>query len=100
MSKLSPLGEVRPNPEQLLPKRRAAREFGVPLRWLEEGIEAGELQTYAVGAWPRLKRSEVRAWIEDQRVTGISPAARRRGRELVRQRLDHEGNHLERGSRR
>ena len=56
----------REQPE-FLTRPNAAKRAGIGLRQIRRAIEAGELPVYDVGGWPRLRWSEVVAWIEDQR---------------------------------
>ena len=41
-----------------------ARHTGIGVGTLRKAVANGELTTYDVGGWPRLRWREVRAWIE------------------------------------
>ena len=43
---------------------RASRRLGVGVRQLRRAIDDGQLTLYRIGGWPRLRWSEILAWIE------------------------------------
>ena len=45
----------------------AARRTGLGLRQFRRAVRDGELATYSVGDWPRLRWSQVEAWLESRR---------------------------------
>lgn len=52
---------------QLLTLPAAARRAGVGLRVLRRARERGELPTYQLGAWPRVRWHDVLLWIAARR---------------------------------
>jgi excisionase family DNA binding protein len=54
---------------EFLTIRQAARRSGIGDRPLRRAAKTGEIPVYKRdGTWPRLRWTEVRAWIEGQRV--------------------------------
>jgi hypothetical protein len=62
---------------ELLTLPTAARRAGVGLRQLWRARHRGELSVYLIGGWPRVRWTDVLAWIERQR-DGKRPAERSR----------------------
>lgn len=60
--------------------RGAARALGVGERQLRRAVEAGELATYPIGAWPRLRVAEVFAWANSKQRRALPPTARTEAR--------------------
>jgi excisionase family DNA binding protein len=67
---------------ELLTIPRAARELGVGVRQVRNAISRGELASYRVGGWSRVRRSDLPAWIRAQRVQA-TPHARKRVAEVL-----------------
>ena len=74
-------GEAGPCPE-LLTLPAAARWAGVGVRHLRRAAARGELPTYRVGTWLRVRWPEVLRWISAQRVS-VTPHAERRVAEVL-----------------
>lgn len=49
---------------ELVTRREAARRLHVGLRQIQRGISDGELPVIAIGAWPRVRWSDVLRWLE------------------------------------
>ncbi len=49
---------------QLMTIPEAARRSGLGLRQFRRAIESGELPVFDVGDWPRVRWSDVLAWVE------------------------------------
>lgn len=65
---------------------RAAEHFGIGLKTLRRLVAAGDVPSYSAGtSWPRVKPSEVEAFIRSTRVR-VSDHSRAR----VEERLAHE----------
>jgi len=62
---------------ELLTLPRAARRVGVGVRQLRRAVRSGELPVYQVGAWPRVRRSDLFRWVSSQRVLPTDHAHRR-----------------------
>ena len=60
---------------EFLTKRAAARRLGVGLRQIQRAIREGNLSLYDIGGWPRVRWSDVLAWIESTRRTDGDPAS-------------------------
>ncbi len=45
----------------------ASRRTGLGLRQIRRAIGAGEVATYQIGGWPRVRWREVLAWLESKR---------------------------------
>ena len=60
----------------------AACRLGVGVKQLRRACAAGEIRQFSVGSWPRVRISEVRRWIEAQRVPTV-PHARARVEEIL-----------------
>ena len=45
----------------------ASRQTGIGLRQFRRAIESGRLQVFDIGSWPRVRWSEVLAWVETTR---------------------------------
>lgn len=45
----------------------AARRSGLGLRQLRRAIQSEEVSVYQIGGWPRLRWSDVLAWVESRR---------------------------------
>ena len=54
--------------ESLVTVQQAARRLGVGVRQLRRARDRGELPVYRVGAWERVKWSEVTNWVRSKRV--------------------------------
>jgi excisionase family DNA binding protein len=70
----------REHPDQdpeLLTLPRAARRVGVGVRQIRRAVKCGDLPAYQVGAWPRVRRSDLSRWISSQRVRPTDHAHRR-----------------------
>ena len=52
---------------QLCTVPEAARRSGLGLRQLRRAIETGEITTFQIGGWPRLRWAEVEKWLESHR---------------------------------
>lgn len=52
---------------ELVTLPEASRRAGVGLRQLHRARDRGELPVYQIGGWPRVRWTEVLAWIERQR---------------------------------
>jgi excisionase family DNA binding protein len=50
--------------QKLVPEREAARQFGLGPKQLRDAAKRGELRTYRVGGWRRVRLEDVAAWIE------------------------------------
>jgi excisionase family DNA binding protein len=53
---------------ELLTVPGVARALGVGVRQLRRAVRAGEIPTYAIGGWPRVRRADVDAWVASRRV--------------------------------
>jgi excisionase family DNA binding protein len=62
---------------ELLTLPRAARRAGVGVRQLRRAVKNGDLPVFQVGAWPRVRRSDLFRWISSQRVRPTDHAHRR-----------------------
>jgi excisionase family DNA binding protein len=67
---------------ELITIPRAARELGVGVRQVRSAVARGELASYRVGGWRRIRRSDLSTWISAQRIR-ITPHARRRVEEVL-----------------
>jgi len=67
---------------RLVTVRQASRLLGIGQRQLRRAIAEDELKVFDIGAWPRLRWSEVLAWVEAKRrpplATTSPPAGRGR----------------------
>lgn len=45
----------------------ASKRLGIGRRMLHRAMVRGAIPVYMVGAWPRLRLSEARRWVESQR---------------------------------
>ena len=70
---------------ELLTLPRAARRAGLGTRQLRRATVLGELATYQVGKWPRVRWHDVVRWINAQRVPPTSHAKRRVAEILARE---------------
>ena len=70
---------------ELLTLPRAARRAGLGTRQLRRATVLGELATYQVGKWPRVRWHEVVRWINARRVPPTSHAKRRVAEILARE---------------
>jgi excisionase family DNA binding protein len=50
--------------ERLITVREAAKRLGIGRHLLYRAAEAGELVVYDPGAWPRVRLSDVEAWLK------------------------------------
>jgi excisionase family DNA binding protein len=53
--------------EKLVTVREASRLFGISRHLIYRAGEAGELPIYDAGSWPRVRLSDVTAWLERTR---------------------------------
>ena len=67
---------------EILTLPAAARRAGLGVRQLRRAVKLGELQSYAIGAWPRVRWCEVLDWIDRQRVPA-TPHAKQRVAEIL-----------------
>jgi len=77
-SRLSDCGELVTIPA-------AARRLGVGPRQLRRAVARGELETYHIGGWPRLRWRKVLRWLESRRAPTTSHARRRAAEVLARE---------------
>lgn len=47
--------------------RKAARRLGIGDRQLRRAVRTGQIPTYRIGGWPRLRWSDVLAWVNAHR---------------------------------
>ena len=52
----------------------AARRLGIGRRQIDRAIEAGLLDVYELGAWPRVSWTEVIVWLEGTRRARVRPS--------------------------
>src|SRR5687767_4637394 len=74
---------------ELITVPHAARELGVGVRHLRRALLRGELPSYRVGAWTRVRRADLALWVDAHRV-GVAPRPRRGARE-PRRRVVRQG---------
>ena len=60
------------NQPELLTRPRAARRAGVGLRQILAACASGDVPTYRIGGWPRVRWDEIQSWINAQRVTVVN----------------------------
>ena len=70
---------------ELLTIPAASRRLGIGPRQLRRAVARGELDTYRIGGWPRLRWSKVLSWLESRRVPTTSHARRRVAEVLARE---------------
>lgn len=68
---------------------QAAREMGVGVRQVRRAVKSGDLPSYRVGEWPRVRRSDLGIWIRGLRVKATSHA-RLRAEEVLRRGRESE----------
>ncbi len=71
---------------ELLTLPRAARKVGVGVRQIRRAVRCGDLPAYQIGAWPRVRRSDLFRWISSQRVRPTDHAHRRLAEVRARER--------------
>ena len=62
---------------ELLTIPAAAHRLGIGRKQLRRAVAEGELDTYQIGAWPRVRWADVRNWAGSKRVRPTSHARRR-----------------------
>ncbi len=68
----------RPTSEAFITIPEAARRGGFGGRQLRRAIDRGELRVFDIGGWPRVRWSDVVAWVESKRRLGkVGPSRRR-----------------------
>lgn len=61
----------RPQTHEFVTIPKAQRLTGLGRRQFQRAINSGELSVFDVGSWPRVRWSEVLAWVEaSRRITG------------------------------
>ncbi len=63
----------------------AARKAGIGVRHLRKATARGEITTFQIGAWPRVRWPDVLAWIERQRAPRTPHAKKRLAEVLARE---------------
>jgi hypothetical protein len=56
--------------ERLVTKPTAGRYWGLSRRQLDRACKSGEVATYLIGDWPRVRLGDVGRWIEGRRCLG------------------------------
>ena len=63
----------------------AAQKAGIGVRLLRKATARGEITTFQIGAWPRVRWPDVLAWIERQRAPRTPHAKQRLAEVLARE---------------
>jgi hypothetical protein len=69
--------------ERLVTKPTAGRYWGLSRRQLDRACKSGEVATYLIGDWPRVRLGDVGRWIEGRRRLG-RPLADSSGEGIVK----------------